>query len=175
MNINNFSCVEFVPPKSIFRNIELDNLYRLPKNYEMIRENISTMGIITPLIVDSKSNTIVSGNLRHKIALELGLPLIPVFFINLEVDMKMVSLSSNVQREKSSMEKYKEMMFYKSLLPSSKGQRNDLYPALKELKEERDIALSAISKDTKNKLRKRNLNWSSRLLKQKMNNWKLIT
>jgi len=152
MNINNFSGVEFVTPQSIFWNIELDNLYRLPKNYEMIRENISTMGIITPLIVDSKSNTIVSGNLRHKIALELGLPLIPVFFIDLGDDMKMVSLSSNVQREKSSMEKYKEMMFYKSIFPSSKGQRNDLYPALKELKEERDIALSGISKDTQNKL-----------------------
>ena len=152
MNINNFSGVEFVTPQSIFRNIELDNLYRLPKNYEMIRENISTMGIITPLIVDSYSNTIVSGNLRHMIALELMLPLIPVFFIELEDDMKMVSLSSNVQREKSSMEKYKEMMFYKSLLPSKKGQRNDLYPELKELKEERDIALSAITKDTKNKL-----------------------
>ena len=152
MNINNFSCVEFVPPQSIFRNIELDNLYRLPKNYEMIRENISTMGIITPLIVDSKSNTIVSGNLRHKIALELRLPLIPVFFIDLGDDMRMVSLSSNVQREKSSMEKYKEMMFYKSIFHSTKGQRNDLYPELKELKEERDIALSAISKDTQNKL-----------------------
>ena len=152
MNLNNFSGVEFVTPQSIFRNIELDNLYRLPKNYEMIRENISTMGIITPLIVDSKSNTIVSGNLRHKIALELGLPLIPVFFIDLGDDMKMVSLSSNVQREKSSMEKYKEMMFYKSLLPSKKGQRNDLYPELKELKEERDIVLSSIPKDTQNKL-----------------------
>lgn len=152
MNINNFSCVEFVPPQSIFRNIELDNLYRLPKNYEMIRENISKMGIITPLIVDSKSNTIVSGNLRHKIALELRLPLIPVFFIDLGDDMKMVSLSSNVQREKSSMEKYKEMLLYKSLFPSTKGQRNDLFPELKELKEERDIALSAISKDTQNKL-----------------------
>ena len=152
MNINNFSGVEFVTPQSIFRNIELDNLYRLPKNYEMIRENISTMGIITPLIVDSKSNTIVSGNLRHKIALELRLPLIPVFFIDLGDDMKMVSLSSNVQREKSSMEKYKEMMFYKSIFPSKKGQRSDLYLELKELKEERDIALSAITKDTKNKL-----------------------
>ena len=152
MNINNFSGVEFVTPQSIFRNIELDNLYRLPKNYEMIRQNISTMGIITPLIVDSKSNTIVSGNLRHKIALELRLPLIPVFFIDLGDDMKMVSLSSNVQREKSSMEKYKEMMFYKSIFPSKKGQRNDLYPELKELKEERDIALSSIPKDTQNKL-----------------------
>ena len=152
MNINNFSGVEFVTPQSIFRNIELDNLYRLPKNYEMIRQNISTMGIITPLIVDSKSNTIVSGNLRHKIALELRLPLIPVFFIDLGDDMKMVSLSSNVQREKSSMEKYKEMMFYKSIFPSKKGQRNDLFPELILLKEERDIALSSIPKDTQNKL-----------------------
>ena len=152
MNINNSWCFEFVKPQSIFRNIELDNLYRLPKNYEMIRENISTMGIIYPIIVDSNTNTIVSGNLRHMIALELGLPLVPVIFIHLTDDMRLVSLSSNVQREKSSMDKYREMELYKTLFPLKKGQRNDLNPELKLLKEERDIALSSIPKDTQNKL-----------------------
>jgi DNA modification methylase len=149
METNNFSGVEFVTPKSINRNLELGNLYRVPKNYEMIRDNISTMGIITPLIVESNSNTIVSGNLRHMIALELMLPLIPVFFIQLEDDMKKVSLSSNVQRDKSTLERYNEMMLYKSLFPYKQGQRNDLYP---ELKIERDEALLSFSKDTQNKL-----------------------
>ena len=152
MKTNNFSGVEFVTPQSINRNLELGNLYRVPKNYEMIKDNIFTMGIITPLIVNSFDNIIVSGNLRHLIALELGLPLIPVYFVNIEEDLRMISLSSNIHREKSSMEKYKEMMLYKSLFPFKKGQRTDLNPELKELKVERDNALSPISKDTRNKL-----------------------
>lgn len=152
MNSNNSSHVEYVSPKSIKRNVELGSLYRLPNNYEMIKENISVMGIITPLIVNSFNNIIVSGNLRHMIALELGLPLVPVFFIHLADDMSLISLSSNIQREKSSMDKYREMMLYKSLFPLKKGNRTDLFPELKELKDERDKVLSSIPKDTQNKL-----------------------
>ena len=80
MKTNNLSHVEYVAPKSINRNIELGNLYRIPSNYDEIKNNISLMGIITPLIVNSNDNTIVSGNLRHMIAIELDLPIIPVFF-----------------------------------------------------------------------------------------------
>ena len=150
MNLNNLSRVEYVAPKSINRNNELGNLYRIPSNYEMIKDNISKMGIITPLIVNSLNYTIVSGNLRHIIALELGLPLIPVYFIHLTDDMSLVSLSSNIQREKSSMDKYREMELYKTLFPLKKGNRTDLNPILKVLKDERDKVLSSIPKDTQN-------------------------
>lgn len=152
MKKNNLSHVEYVSPKSINRNIELSNLYRIPSNYEMIKENISVMGIITPLIVNSSKNIIVSGNLRHMIAIELGFPLVPVYFVNLTDDMRLVSLSSNVQREKSTMDKYKEMMLYKEIFPIKRGNRSDLFPELKELREERDVALSVFSKDTKDKM-----------------------
>jgi ParB-like chromosome segregation protein Spo0J len=152
MNLNNLSHVEYVSPKSINRNAELGNLYRIPTNYDEIKENISTMGIITPLIVNSNDNTIVSGNLRHMIALELDLPLIPVFFTKVDGDMQLISLSSNIHRIKSSMDKYKEMMLYKSLFPFRRGVRTDLNPGLKELKVERDTILSSIPKDTQNKL-----------------------
>ena len=152
MNSNNLSHVEYVSPKSINRNVELGNLYRLPSNYEMIKENISTIGIITPLLVNSFNNIIVSGNLRHMIAIELGLPLVPVFFIHLRDNMSLISLSSNIQREKSSMDKYREMEFYKTLFPLKKGNRTDLFSELKELKKERDKVLSSIPKDTQNKL-----------------------
>ena len=152
MKKNNLSHVEYVSPNSINRNNELGNLYRIPSNYEMIKENISAMGIITPLIVNSSNNIIVSGNLRHMIAIELGFPLVPVFFVNLTDEMRLVSLSSNVQREKSTMDKYKEMMLYKEIFPIKKGNRSDLFPELKELREERDVALSPYSKDTKDKM-----------------------
>ncbi len=152
MKKNNLSHVEYVSPNSINRNIELGILYRIPSNYEMIKENISTMGIITPLIVNSFNNVIVSGNLRHMIAIELGIPLVPVFFVNLTEDMRLVSLSSNVQREKSTMDKYREMMMYKEIFPIKRGNRTDLFPELKGLREERDNALSSFSKDTKDKM-----------------------
>ena len=152
MKTNNLSHVEYVAPRTINRNIELGNLYRIPTNYDEIKDNISTMGIITPLIVNSIDNTIVSGNLRHMIALELDLPLIPVFFTKVDGDMQLISLSSNIHRLKSSMDKYKEMILYKSLFPFKRGQRTDLNPGLKELKVERDSILSSIPKDTQNKL-----------------------
>jgi site-specific DNA-methyltransferase (adenine-specific)/site-specific DNA-methyltransferase (cytosine-N4-specific) len=66
--------------------------------------------------------------------------------------MNLVSLSSNVQREKSSLDKYREMQLFKTIFPVKKGDRTDLIPELKELKAERDIALSPISTDTRNKL-----------------------
>ena len=152
MKTNNLSHVEYVAPKSINRNIELGNLYRIPSNYDEIKNNISLMGIITPLIVNSNDNTIVSGNLRHMIALELDLPLIPVFFTKIDGDMQLISLSSNIHRLKSSMDKYKEMMLYKTIFPIKKGNRTDLFSELKELKEERDTNLSSITRDTQNKL-----------------------
>ncbi len=152
MKTNNLLHVEYVAPRTINRNIQLGNLYRIPTNYDEIKDNISTMGIITPLIVNSNDNTIVSGNLRHMIALELDLPLIPVFFTKVDGDMQLISLSSNIHRLKSSMDRYKEMMLYKMIFPIKKGNRTDLFSELKELKEERDTILSSIPKDTRNKL-----------------------
>ena len=60
MKFNNPSQIEYVSPNSIFRNVEIENLYLIPKNYEMLKENISVMGIITPLIVNSFNNVIIS-------------------------------------------------------------------------------------------------------------------
>jgi DNA modification methylase len=66
--------------------------------------------------------------------------------------MSLVSLSSNIQREKSSMDKFREMELYKKLFPVKKGNRTDLKPILKVLKDDRDKVLSSIPKDTQNKL-----------------------
>lgn len=152
MNRNTQSYVEYVKPETIFRNVELGKVYNLPDNYQAIKENIKELGIITPLIVNSKNLVIVSGNLRHAICIELGIPLIPVFFVDIQDDMQLVSLSSNLHREKTTMEKYNEMKLYKTLFGIKKGQRTDLNPDLQKLKEERDIILSTMTKDTRNKL-----------------------
>ena len=152
MNRNTQSYIEHVKPESIFRNVELGKVYNLPENYPAIRENIKEMGIITPLIVNSNNMIIVSGNLRHAICIELGIPLIPVYFVDIQDDLQLVSLSSNLHREKTTMEKYNEMKLYKTLFGIKKGQRTDLNPDLQKLKEERDIILSTMTKDTRNKL-----------------------
>lgn len=152
MNRNTQSYVEYVKPESIFRNEELGKIYELPENYQTIKENIKEMGIITPLIVNSNNMVIVSGNLRHAICVELGIPLIPVFFVDIQDDMQLVSLSSNLHREKTTMEKYNEMKLYKTLFGIKKGQRTDLNPDLQKLKDERDVILSSMSRDTRNKL-----------------------
>lgn len=152
MNRNTQSYVEYVKPETIFRNEELGKVYNLPENYLAIKENIKELGIITPLIVNSNNLVIVSGNLRHAICIELGIPLIPVFFVDIQDDMQLVSLSSNLHREKTTMEKYNEMKLYKTLFGIKKGQRTDLNPDLQKLKEERDIILSTMTKDTRNKL-----------------------
>ena len=152
MNRNTQSYVEYVKPETIFRNEELGKVYNLPENYQAIKENIKELGIITPLIVNANNMIIVSGNLRHAICIELGIQLIPVFFVDIQDDMQLVSLSSNLHREKTTMEKYNEMKLYKTLFGIKKGQRTDLNPDLQKLKEERDIILSTMTKDTRNKL-----------------------
>ncbi|WP_396197140.1 DNA methyltransferase [Flavobacterium sp.] len=152
MNRNTQSYVEYVKPQSIFKNEELGNIYNLPENYQAIKENIKEMGIITPLIVNSNNMVIVSGNLRHSISIELGFPLIPAYFVDIQDDLQLVSLSSNIHRVKSSIEKYREMKLYKTLFGIKKGDRTDLNPELQKLKEERDIVLSSMSRDTRDKL-----------------------
>jgi DNA modification methylase len=152
MNRNTQSYVEYVKPRSIFKNEELGKVYNLPENYQTIKENIKEMGIITPLIVNSNNMVIVSGNLRHTICIELEIPLIPVYFVDIQNDLQLVSLSSNLHRQKSTMEKYNEMKLYKILFGIKKGQRTDLNPELQKLKEERDIILSSMSRDTRDKL-----------------------
>jgi len=152
MNRNTQSYVEYVKPENIFRNEELGKVYNLPENYQAIKENIKEMGIITPLIVNSNNMVIVSGNLRQAISIELGIPLIPAYFVDIQDDLRLVSLSSNLYRKKTTMEKYNEMKLYKSLFGIRKGHRTDLNPDLQKLKEERDVFLSSMPRDTRDKL-----------------------
>ena len=38
-----------------------------------IKSSIELLGVLEPLLVNRKTNVIISGNLRHRIAVELGL------------------------------------------------------------------------------------------------------
>jgi site-specific DNA-methyltransferase (adenine-specific) len=153
MNLNKFSGVELVPPKSIFRNIELGNLYRLPENYEEIRNNIRKFGLLTPLLVNFDYE-IISGNLRHQIALDLGLEEIPIVFIDAPEEMKAVlSVSTNQFRVKSMVETASEIRFYDEYYSVGRGRRTDLSPQMKVVKDEKDTAYKSIGQYKINKIK----------------------
>lgn len=113
--------------------------YSTPQNYNEIKENILQLGLIQPILVNPNDFQIISGNLRVQIAQELGIKEVPVVFIDLsEEEMDMVFISTNFQREKSIMDKYREHQLINRLFSVVQGSRTDLNPQLKEEKEKKD-------------------------------------
>jgi ParB/RepB/Spo0J family partition protein len=115
------------------------NTYSTPQNYNEIRDNILQLGLIQPILVNPNDFQIISGNLRVQIAQELGIKEVPVVFIDLsEEEMDIVYISTNFQREKSIMDKYREHQLINRLFSVVQGSRTDLNPQLKEEKEKKD-------------------------------------
>ena len=137
--------VVYVTTKSLTSTASKIGVYGTPENYEFIKKNIQKMGIITPLIVDVNTNEVISGNLRHKIALELDIKEVPVIFGNYtEGNKKVVSISTNQFRQKTSLEILNEIKFFDEFYNVKKGQRTDLDPHLKEMKAKRDKVLEGV-------------------------------
>ena len=114
-------------------------MYQTPENYEIIKLNIEREGIIEPLLVNEETHEIISGNLRFQAAKELGITIVPVLFQNIDQEeMDIKSISTNQQRKKSYSEILREMKFFEQHYQIKKGQRTDLNPEKKKLKEERD-------------------------------------
>ena len=146
--------VVMVTTESIKSTSSAIGIYQIPENYETIKQNIQSMGLITPLIVDVNSNEIISGNLRHQIATELDIKEVPVIFEDINEDIKKtISISSNVFRHKSSLEILREIQYFDNYFGIKKGQRSDLDPKLKEMKLKRDASLKEFSRDKQNKLK----------------------
>jgi site-specific DNA-methyltransferase (adenine-specific) len=146
--------VVIVATKSIKSTSNKVGIYQIPANYELIKDNIKRMGLITPLIVDFSTKEIISGNLRHQIALELKIPMVPVIFEDFTDEKKMpISISTNQFRQKSSLEILDEMQYFDEYFEIKKGMRTDLNPESKEMKEKRDNSLKGVSKDKQNKLK----------------------
>jgi ParB/RepB/Spo0J family partition protein len=115
------------------------NTYSTPQNYNEIKENIKQNDIIQPILVNPNDYRVISGNLRVQIAQELGMEKVPVIFWDLtEQEMDIVFISTNFQREKSIMDKYREHQLINRLFSVVQGSRTDLNPQLKEEKEKKD-------------------------------------
>lgn len=143
-----------VNPSTLIPNQTKLDMYQVPSNYEEIKSNIEEHGIIEPLIVDRDTNVLISGNLRLQIALELGLKKVPVIYKDVEkneIDIK--SISTNQQRIKSYSEILKEIEFFEQHYKIKKGQRTDLNPELREIKEKRDAFLKTYSRTTREKVK----------------------
>jgi site-specific DNA-methyltransferase (adenine-specific) len=145
--------VSVVAPQMLKKNSTTHSMYVVPVNYEEIRNNICEFGLLTPLLVNFNYE-IISGNLRHQIALDLGLEEVPVVFIDAPEEMKAVlSVSSNQFRVKSMVEIASEIRFYDEYYSVGKGRRTDLNPQMKVVKDEKDTAYKSIGQYTINKIK----------------------
>jgi site-specific DNA-methyltransferase (adenine-specific) len=135
------------------KNSTTYSMYVVPVNYEEIRNNIQEFGLLTPLLVNFDYE-IISGNLRHQIAMDLGLEEVPVVFIDAPEEMKAVlSVSSNQFRVKSMVEIASEIRFYDEYYSVGKGRRTDLSPQMKVVKDEKDSAYKSIGQYKINKIK----------------------
>lgn len=125
--------IKLLDPQLLIINEEIETIYGTPANYNDIRDNIRSFGIIQPIIVNKSTLEVISGNLRLKIALELNYSLVPVIYCELGgIDFMKLALSSNVHREKSLLDRYNEMKFIESYFNVTQGSRTDLNPQLFE-------------------------------------------
>jgi DNA modification methylase len=139
-------------------NQTICDIYSTPENYKEIKENIQKHGIIQPLLVNEIDNQVISGNLRLKIAIELGFDVVPVCFKKLtQNELNVISFSTNQQRVKSQVDKYRELQFIKKYFSITQGSRTDLNPQLREesqMRTEISKDISTYEKNAFNKLEK---------------------
>ena len=145
--------VTVVAPQMLKKNSTTYSMYVVPVNYEEIRNNIREFGLLTPLLVNFEYE-IISGNLRHQIALDLELEEVPVVFVDAPEEMKAVlSVSSNQFRVKSMVEIASEIRFYDEYYSVGQGRRTDLFIQMKVVKDEKNSAYKSIGQYKINKIK----------------------
>lgn len=150
LQVPNFSVVA---PQMLKKNSTTHSMYVVPVNYDEIRNNIQEFGLLTPLLVNYDYE-IISGNLRHQIALDLGFEEVPVVFIDTPEELKaVISVSTNQFRVKSMIEIASELRFYDEYYSVGRGVRTDLNPQMKVVKDEKDTAYKSIGQYKINKIK----------------------
>ena len=145
--------VSVVAPQMLKKNSTTHSMYVVPVNYDEIRDNIKEFGLLTPLLVNFDYE-IISGNLRHQIALDLGLEEVPVVFIDVPEEMKdAISYSTNKFKVKSIIEIASEINFFEKYYSVGRGKRTDLNPQMKVVREEKDNAYKSIGQYKVNKVK----------------------
>jgi len=136
-------------------NQTIVDLYSTPENFVDIKSNILQFGIIQPILVNRLNMVVISGNLRLKIARELGHQTVPVIFCDLSDDeLNVIALSTNFQRKKSLLDIKHELDFIEKYFNVGQGSRTDLNPQLKEEADRKKSAMSSVPKYTVDSIRK---------------------
>ena len=155
MSTLNNNQVVAVNTNDLVLNQTIVDLYSTPENYDDMKSNILEFGVIQPILVNQSNMVVVSGNLRLKIARELGYEVVPVIFYELSEDeLNLVALSTNKQRKKSKLDIFNEMEFIEKYFNVGQGSRTDLNPQLKEEADCKKSMLSGISKYDQDQVKK---------------------
>jgi DNA modification methylase len=137
-----------------FNEIKMKIYLLEPKNYGDIKYSIIRYGILEDLIVDPNTKIVISGNLRLKIAIELGMEKVPVIYRKYESNsIESISINTNQQRQKSFIEISNEIDFIYDLYPVGKGARSDKNATKRINKEMREKYLSEYTKDKIDKIK----------------------
>lgn len=145
--------ISVVAPQKLKRNSTIHSMFVVPINYDEIRNNIQEFGLLTPLLVNLNYE-IISGNLRHQIALDLGLKEVPIVFIDVPAELNsVISISTNQFRIKTMVEIAAEIRFFDKYYPLRRGERTDLNPQTKVVKQEKDIAYKSVGQYKINKIK----------------------
>jgi site-specific DNA-methyltransferase (adenine-specific) len=145
--------VSVVAPQMLKRNSTINSMYVVPANYDEILYNIQEFGLLTPLLVNLDYE-IISGNLRHQIALDLGLKEVPIVFIDVPAELNsVISMSTNQFRIKTMVEIAAEVRFFDEYYPLRRGERTDLNPQTKVVKDEKDLAYKSVGQYKINKIK----------------------
>ncbi len=76
--------IAFIDPQTLIphpdRDLAGSTLRKEEGKFRLIKESVETDGINDPLKIQAGTNVIIGGHTRHRIALELGLPEVPVHY-----------------------------------------------------------------------------------------------
>ncbi len=154
LTMNNKNVVE-INTTGLVLNQTMVDLYSTPENYQDMKSNIQKYGVIQPILVNHTNMVVVSGNLRLKIARDLGFEVVPVIFCELtKEELNIIALSTNNQRKKSKLDILREIAFVEKYFNVGQGSRTDLNPQLKEEADRKKSALSGIKKYDQDQVKK---------------------
>jgi DNA modification methylase len=162
MSTLNNNQVVTVNTNDLVLNQTIVDIYSTPENFADIKSNILQFGVIQPILVNRSNMVVISGNLRLKIARELGHLTVPVIFCDLsEGELNIIALSTNFQRKKSLLDVKRELDIIEKYFNVGQGTRTDLNPQLKEEADRKKSTMSSIPKYAVDSIRK-----AERLTKQ---------
>lgn len=124
--------VVMISPKELRPHPENEEYFTMnPEVYQELKADIAERGIQQPLVVASDGRTILSGHLRHRAALELGLEKVPVIVKSaLDPDTPEAAwwmlLDNFVRRQVSPIAKARAIRKFKERHGIKQGARTDL-------------------------------------------------